>query len=316
MNSEKKLMAEAAVLYYEKKLTQQEIARIMGVTRQTVSKLLNDAISEQVVEIRIHHPQSDCSELAQAISRHFGIQQAVVASVSGRDEALCRLMTVKTAAEYLRPQLERGKKKIALSWGRTLQALIAELPPIQAAHSTVFPLFGATDSVTPCFLSNELARNFSDRIGAEVKYAWFPYRPDTAEDAALFKRTSYYQKMQTLWDHIDIAIVGIGNTTVLQLFEDTFGYRERSANAAGDIATHLFTAEGRIIEPYHHALCASADNLRQAENTVGIACSNTKNDKVDSIIGALHTGLLNTLITDEHTARAILAKAGFDRQAL
>ncbi len=311
MNSEKKLMAEAAVLYYEKKMTQQEIARILGLTRQTVSKLLSDAITERVVEIRIHNPQSDCAQLEQALCRSFGIQQAVVASVSGQDETLRRLMTVKKAAEYLSCQLEGEKKHIALSWGRTLQALIAELPPMEAPGSTVFPLFGATDSEKTCFLSNELARNFADRMGAEVKYAWFPYRPDNAEDSALLKRTSYYQKMQALWDHIDLAIVGIGNTTVLRLFEDAFDYRERTADAVGDIATHLFTADGRIIEPYHHALCASADNLRQAENTVGIACSSPENDKVDAMVGALRTGLLNTLITDEHTARAILEKAGF-----
>ena len=53
MESEKRLMAEAAILYYEKKCTQQEIADAMGLSRQTVSRLLNDAIKENIVEINI-----------------------------------------------------------------------------------------------------------------------------------------------------------------------------------------------------------------------------------------------------------------------
>lgn len=307
MSAEKKLMAEAAILYYEKKCTQQEIAQIMKLSRQTVSKLLTDAINEHVVEIKIHNPEKDCKEFEQKICEHFGIQNAVVSSVSGKDEALLQLMTVKKAAEYLLPILKKGNQNIALSWGRTLQALIVELPRIHVNGNTVFPLFGATDSEKSCFLSNELARGFADKIGAEVKYAWFPYRPDQAEDCELLKNTSYYKKINALWNHIDIAIVGIGNTAVLQLFEHEFGYHEKSACAVGDVATHLFAADGALIVPYSHALCASAENLRNAKQTVAIACSNGKNDKIEAIIGALRTGLIDTLVTDEHTARKMLA---------
>ena len=54
MNNQKELMAEIALLYYKKGLTQQEIANCLQLTRQTVSKLLSDAINENVVEIIIH----------------------------------------------------------------------------------------------------------------------------------------------------------------------------------------------------------------------------------------------------------------------
>ena len=56
MRAEKKLMMETAILYYEKKMNQQEIAQIMNLSRQTVSKLLSDAIEEHIVEIKIHDP--------------------------------------------------------------------------------------------------------------------------------------------------------------------------------------------------------------------------------------------------------------------
>jgi len=56
MDIQKKQMSEAAILYYEKNYTQQKIAQIMNLSRQTVSKLLNEAIKENIVEIKIHNP--------------------------------------------------------------------------------------------------------------------------------------------------------------------------------------------------------------------------------------------------------------------
>lgn len=139
-----------------------------------------------------------------------------------------------------------------------------------------------------------------------MKYAWFPYRPDQAEDGALFKKTSYYKKMEALWDQVDLAVVGIGNTTVLRMFEDVFGHHDRKSDAVGDIATHLFAADGTLIEPYERALCASAECLENAAETVAIACSSDENNKIDAICGALRTGLIDTLVTDEHTAKKVL----------
>ena len=67
MKTEKILMSEVATLYYKKNLTQQEIAETLHLTRQTVSKLLSDAIEEKIVEIIIHDPQKDCKELENSV---------------------------------------------------------------------------------------------------------------------------------------------------------------------------------------------------------------------------------------------------------
>lgn len=48
MHDDKSLMYQAAVLYYGDKKTQQEIAQLMGISRQTVLKLLNDAVREKM----------------------------------------------------------------------------------------------------------------------------------------------------------------------------------------------------------------------------------------------------------------------------
>lgn len=303
MDFQKKQMQEAAILYYENKHTQSEIAKMMNLSRQTVSKLLNDAVKEKIVEIKIHNPEIDCKELEQNICDKFNIRNAVICGVSSADEELCQIMTVKKAANYIQTIIEKGNQKIAISWGRTIHRLIYEFGDIKTANNIVFPLFGATEQEQACFLSNELARSFADRIGAKVKYAWFPYRPDCIADCDLFKKTSYYKSLCDLWNDIDIAIVGIGNREIIQTFAKVFGYNEKCASAIGDISTHFFDEDGNFVELYENTLCVERDTLKNAKQTIAVASGK---HKTEAIIGALRTQMIDTLITDEYTARNII----------
>lgn len=303
MKTEKILMSEVATLYYQKNLTQQEIAETLHLTRQTVSKLLSDAIEEKIVEIIIHEPQKDCKELEKQICDIFGIRDCVVCSVSGRNESVHRLMTVKAAVDYILPLLKEGNKKIALSWGRTIQELIRNFPEISTTGNIVFPLFGATDNENAYFSSNELTRKLADKLNATPKCAWFPYLADSDEDCKLLKQLSYYKRMQNMWNTADIAILGIGNTEILEIFGKIFGYSEIHAQAIGDVATHFFDHSGRFVNLYENTLCASVDNIKNAKESIAIACGK---DKAEAIAGALRTKMIDTLITDEHTARQIL----------
>ncbi len=303
VKDEKMIMSEVAILYYEKKHTQQEIANLMNLSRQTVSKLLNDAVKENIVEIKIHNPKKDCEELQLHICQEFGIDNCMVVGVSSPNESLRKTMTVRAAAEYIVAMLKEGGQKIALSWGRTIQELINALPLINTNGNIVFPLFGATDNENVYFSSNELARSMADKIGADVKYAWFPYLTDSNEDCELIKTLSYYKKMQELWHMADIAIVGIGNTEIIDVFGKTFGYGEKHLQAIGDIATHFFDEQGELIHLYNNTLCASVDDIKNARRSIAVACGE---NKVTAICGALRTKMFNTLITDEYTARKIL----------
>lgn len=274
---EKLLMWEAATLYYEKKYTQQEIAELMSLTRQTVSKLLNDAIKENIVEIKIHDPQKNCRELEQLLCEHFGLSSAVVCAVSGKNDRLRQLMTVKSAAEYIAPIINRGEAKIAVSWGQTIHTLIGQMPEMHTNGNLVFPLFGATDVEDPCFSSNEIARRLADKAGAKVQYAWFPYLAESEQDYLLLKKTGYYKKIQSLWSQIDLALVGIGNAQIVSMFGRTVGCAANADGICGDIATHFFDNEGHFTDRNQHTLCASVSDIKNAGQTIAIACGSEKN---------------------------------------
>ena len=82
---EKILMSEVSTLYYVEKHTQQEIAELLNLSRQTVSRLINDAINENIVEIKVHNPEIYCKNLEKSICERFGIDKCIVCSVSGKN---------------------------------------------------------------------------------------------------------------------------------------------------------------------------------------------------------------------------------------
>ena len=56
-------------------------------------------------------------------------------------------------------------------------------------------------------------------------------------------------------------------------------------------------------ELYENTLCATKENLKNAKETIAVACGK---DKTAAIIGAMRTQMIDTLITDEYTAKNII----------
>lgn len=299
MKNRKTLMAQVAVLYYKEKRTQQEIAEVLGLTRQTVSKLLAEAVEENVVEIRINNPEAQTQDLRTEFRDAFGVK-AIICESAGADEALRQYLVAERGAEYLAHVIKHGGKKLGVAWGRTVSAVVKALPVVHTVGNVVFPLFGATNHEREFFLPNELARELADKLYAGVKYAWFPYRPDSRDDAELLTRTSYYKSMRELWSGCDVALMGVGNNTALTLLEPDALHGER---VVGDVATHFFDSDGKIVEGDDTLLRIAYEELKNVGERIAVVSGN---DKAEAIIGALKSGLVSTLVTDEYTARAVL----------
>lgn len=306
MHHQKELMAEVALLYYKKGLTQQEIANCLQLTRQTVSKLLTGAVNENVVEIIIHNPQAERKELETQLKAVYGIR-AVVCGASKNNGELRKIATTEGAVQYLLRVFQKENLRIAISWGRCVQAVIRSFPSVQTKGLTLFPMFGATQHEQTYFLPNELAREFAVKLGAEAKFAWFPYQLESENDLALFRRTHYFQSMQREWNNLDVALMGIGNNQGFQLLNPNYEKSGQAKRACGDVATHFFTREGVAIACDELTLRISQEQLKAVKEKIAVAYGD---DKIEAIIGAIRAGFIDTLITDEYTARQLLTANG------
>jgi DNA-binding transcriptional regulator LsrR (DeoR family) len=119
------------------------------------------------------------------------------------------------------------------------------------------------------------------------------------------------QEVVGLWNKIDIALMSIGviscDTGLYYSFPDPANECERMQNlgAVGDLLAKPFDSRGRFLgsDFLQRMIAIDSKDLRRIPIVAGIAGGR---QKVQAILGALRTECLNTLITDEDTARRIL----------
>lgn len=294
------MLHTVAKLHYESNLSQVQIAKQLGLSTATISRLLQRARSEGIVRIEVRDIFNP-DELGQQLSAALGLNQvvAVDAPVTNLLSALASPLSQLLAAQGL----GRGKV-LMVGWGRTVWAVIdAGLPPMEGV--LVVPSTGGMQQHSQHFQSNEFARRAAEVTGGVPHFVFAPYLP-AAGALDHFLSDQSVQASVALWSRIDAAVVGIG---MPYLLDQTKVPPDQSnpllEQAAGDVVRHYFDQQGTIIpwEGEGRMIAISADQLRATPLVVGLAVGEAK---VPSIIGAARARLINGLITDTRTAEAIL----------
>lgn len=302
--------ARAGWLYYVGGLTQDQIAAELGVSRQRAQRLVSRAMSEGLVHVRIAHQISACLELEAALARRWGLTQCRVAPALGAGIDPARA-TAPLAATLLERLLERPEPQvIAFGTGRALSAMVGELSPRPAAQHRIVSLIGniAPDGSASFY---DVIMRIADKLQVPHYPMLVPVISQTRAERALFNALKPVQSVLALAAAADATFVGIGQMGEdAPLYKDGFITRAqldemRAAGAVGEVVGGVFDAEGRYIETETTALIGSFRIAPgRAAPVIAIAAGPTK---IAAIRGALTGRLVNGLITDEPTARALLA---------
>jgi len=124
-NSKQAQMIQAAELYYEERLSQAEIAKKLGCSRSTASRLLAEAVETGIVEIKINRPVEKYHSLGHQIKAAFDLKDVIVVSGGESNHRAFRNVGFATA-EYL-SRILKDNTIIGISWGVTLSYLAREL---------------------------------------------------------------------------------------------------------------------------------------------------------------------------------------------
>ncbi len=293
-----------AKLHYVNELSQVRIAKQLGLSTATISRLLQRARAEGIVRIEVREI-FDPGELGAQLADRLGLEQVVVVDAPAAD------MLSALAPPLARMLSEAGLGREAvlmLGWGRTVWAVIdAGLPPLPGI--VVVPSTGGMQQKADYFHSNEFARRAADLTGGVPQLIHAPYlaAPEVFE---AFLAEPSVRDARALWDRIDVAVVGIGMPHKAEQL-DAGDERQDPLldDAVGDVVRHYFDEQGRIINwrGEGHMIGVTCEQLRDARMSIGLAAGD---EKVRSIIGAARTGMIKRLITDTRTAEAVLDRLG------
>ncbi len=160
------LLVRVSRMYYEQGLTQQQIARVTGLSRPTISRTLERAKRSGVVQIRVLDPAGDSQALAHTLAGRFKLREVVLADAGPNGQESPRTRVGRKVGEYLQGLLRDGMT-LGVTWGKTLQEMALTLKPAHLANLTVVQMMGGLavleESMETTRLAQEVARILGGR---------------------------------------------------------------------------------------------------------------------------------------------------------
>lgn len=304
-----KLAINVAKLYYRSDFSQQKIAQELGVSRPSISRLLQYAKDKGYVNIQIVDPVEDMSIMEQRLKDKLHLKDVKIASSTINDEEEIKKYISIAAAQYLDGIIKDGDI-IGVGWGTTLYNMSKALNPRSINGSQVVQLEGGLSNSEWNNYSREILENFANNFNTVSQYLPLPVIFDNKATKEQVDKDRYIKRILELGRHANIALFSVGTVRPNALFfrlgyTDIQEQEKIQRNSVGDICSRFFDVEGRVC------------NRDLDERTVGITLSELRDKeysimisggegKINAIKAALKGRYANVLITDQFTGKALL----------
>ena len=304
------ILAEVATLYWIDKLNQEQIARQIGRSVPTVSRLLAEAEALGIVEVRIRYPTAVAPDLQAELTSRFGLRVARVLAASSDPTRLLSQLG-ELAARYLTTILT-DNMTISVGWGTTLYEVVHALRPGHYRDLRVAQALGSLGSKLPAIDNHLIVRLLADRVGGTAHFLPAPMIVESELVRESLLQDPQVRETLEIGRRSDISLTGLGVADPDLAGMYRAGYIDdatldgiRAAGAVGDILVEFFDQRGRRLNlpVSRRVIGLSLDDLAAIPMTIAVAGGTRK---AAAILGALRAGLMHVLVTDEATAREVL----------
>ncbi|MGX1791639.1 sugar-binding transcriptional regulator [Microbacterium sp. NPDC055312] len=312
---DRKLIAAltAAQLYYMQDQTMDVIARELGTSRSSVSRLLSFAREVGLVDIRIHSPLERLGMLEQRLNERHGIT-AHIAPIAERVSEVERLERVALTAGRLLSQFIDSNMVAGVAWGSTISAVSRSLIPKETHGTTFVQLNGAGNTQTSGLeYSSDILQRFGHAFGAQVEQFPVPAFFDSPDTREAMWRERSTRRVLAFQAKMDIAVFGLGSPgadvpsrVYVGGYLGRDDYRSLEEDAViGDVATVFFRADGswRDVRLNARSTGPGLDRLRRVPRRVCVVSGSAKLGSLRAAIGA---GLITDVVLDDTLARRLL----------
>ncbi len=302
------LRLRAAWLYYNRGLTQKDIAENLGISRSTVIRQLDEARKRAEVQIWINPLPEDCTELALQIEAKFGIDEAIVVPGEGTPEQTAH--DVGAALGQFLSGVITDDQVIGVGWGRTLNASLQTFRPPRRKAVQIISLLGGlmeSKSINPIDFSWRIA----GRLGAECLLFLAPLIVDSADTKRRLIEECGLHRLVEAANRLDLAViscgdVGTGGTSLSRYFLSAKDQRTLLKDGAiCDTMCHFLDSEGLSVDHSinERVMSIGLDAVSKAKHIVLASGGRVRAPAIRATI--LRTGC-NTLITDEAAASRLI----------
>jgi len=299
-------LVQAAIMYYEKGISQKDIGELFNLSKMTISRMLQKALESNIVKIKIKLPFYINRVIGKKIEDKYNLkeEQAIVAR-NIKNEAISDFLG-RIAAFYL-GMMNLDNIVIGSGVGKSIGAMVDNLTPIKTKNTYIMQLMGGLAEVSnsnPFIILQELCNKFS------AKGTFLTYKATVDDKKTKDKIISSIHNKSIAPNKNSIAIFGIGllgKGTLLRpgLVRDEEYEEIRGKGAVGDICGHCFNEKGQFIDSRLEDRLISIPIEQFKKFTHRMAIAGGK-EKCIAIKGSLLSGLITTIVIDEETALEII----------
>jgi deoxyribonucleoside regulator len=307
MVSSEKLF-DVAVDYYIKKKKQKEIAIEYNVSHVQISKYLKLAEQRGIVTISVNHPsvtKEDLQWYQIMFKELFGLKN--LALTPGTDNTgKSHTLLVNFAVNYIMETYGNSSLNVGLGFGKTMHDMCNVQNDKEMKTEWIYaPVCSTIQNKSSKYFDYEqlldlVTKNWGGAYsGKIVNMLHFGSSLDV----------NFQQQISDYLSKLDLLITGIGSAFTLHpaTREMFFSGEEESGiltkNLVGDMVNFFFDINGEIYAPQKIKNQITLEQLKETPQIIAVA---TGFHKVESIIGAMRSGLVDTLITDTHTAKHVI----------
>lgn len=297
------LMIKVSELYYIHEMTQQQIANRLRISRVKVSRILTNAKKRGIIEININYPIDNCVKLERKFEKLFNLKEALIISNKYKSREIIYNEVTRIAAKYLLKIIQNGDV-LGVSWLRTLNQM-SNYIKYSGKKVDIVQMLGNVGSNDVS--ADEIVRRLSNAFNGKHYFLPAPAIVDNEKIKNTIMSDSSITQVFRKMKEITVAIVGIGNLIKESTFV-TSGYLKKSdidflrkSNSVGDICGRFFDENGNVNDTCFNRRVIGIDleQLKKIPYVIGVVSGS---QKAMAILGALRSGVLDVLITDEDTA--------------
>ncbi|WP_298278133.1 sugar-binding transcriptional regulator [uncultured Bradyrhizobium sp.] len=301
--------ARAGWLYFIAGHTQDEIAKMLQVSRASAQRLVSLCLAERLITFRLEHPIAACMELASRLKARFDLVHCDVVP-SDPSAPLSNAGIAERSANLLETTLRSETPVIvALGTGRAVRAAVERVSPVERPDHQIVSLVGNISADGSASFYDTVGR-LADRTGARHYPMPLPFLMSSEDERNRMVRIDPIARVRAVAARADLRLIGIGQMDQkAQVHVDGFVTREEllemmRLGAIGEVTGWAYDAKGRLIKGGTNKRLTSIPPQIPAEQTTIAAAVGAA--KVSAIKAALAGRVINGLITDEATARAVL----------
>ncbi|HHG90610.1 MAG TPA: sugar-binding transcriptional regulator [Devosia sp.] len=309
IDEEERLLVRIAWACEIEGITQAAAAERFGITRLRVNKSLAEARRRGIVRVSINSIYSPCAELEVALVQRYSLRDARIVPTP-KDPASVQTIVGIALGHHLSALLMGPEVRLfGMSWGNTLNLATRHMEPINRPDLEIVSVMGGLTRGSE-LNSYEITQRLAELCNADHSYFTAPIYAGSAESRDVLIAQDVFKQVIEKIRSADALAMAAGDMAQSLLIRDglpsEFSAKELiEAGAVGDILGYMLDRDGNPIDhPINGRLIGvELDDLHDIPDTI-LAAGGAH--KVAIMQASLNRGFVNTLVTDEETARSLL----------